>query len=442
MRPLPEPTRSWICCAGPVSGRGTWWGRPWRPPGGASPRRPAGRCRWRAPSPRSPRRSTGATGRCGPAGCGGVSTGPRPGGRWRRPAQVRSLLRRAGVEVPDTRAWRLERLRDTHPLVAALLAWRKAERIATTYGYGWLDEHVGDDGRLPGAWTGCDGAAGRMTASAGLHDMPAELRAAVVAEPGHVFVRATWDRSSPASWPGCRETRPWPERPPLTTCTPRCPGPGVDRPTAKVAVLGAMYGQTTGHGAQALRRLDAAYPVAMAYLAEADRSGRAGRPVRTHGGRLVPWRPPRMPGPASARHGAGPPPRAGTPATRWSRARPPSCSSCGRSWYVPGWRPGATGGSCCASTTNCWSTRRPGPPLRWSAGGGLPGGSGPPVGAGGPRAPGGRRRHGHPLVGRQGVTAPGARRRPRPREAPLHPSASARIPSTSAARRSWCEPRQ
>ena len=62
---------------------------------------------------------------------------------------------------------------------------------------------------------------------------------------------------------------------------------GVDRPTAKVAVLGAMYGQTTGHGAQALRRLEAAYPVAMGYLADADVEGQVGRDVRTFGGRLV-----------------------------------------------------------------------------------------------------------------------------------------------------------
>jgi DNA polymerase-1 len=62
---------------------------------------------------------------------------------------------------------------------------------------------------------------------------------------------------------------------------------GVDRPVAKVAVLGAMYGQTTGHGAQALRRLVAAYPVAMAYLDAADRAGRAGRDLRTYGGRRI-----------------------------------------------------------------------------------------------------------------------------------------------------------
>ena len=62
---------------------------------------------------------------------------------------------------------------------------------------------------------------------------------------------------------------------------------GVDRATAKVAVLGAMYGQTTGHGAQALRRLEAAYPVAMGYLHDADVAGQVGRDVRTYGGRLI-----------------------------------------------------------------------------------------------------------------------------------------------------------
>src|SRR3984957_9827532 len=110
---------------------------------------------------------------------------PAPAGTTadlRSPAQVKSLLARIGIDVPDTRAWRLRELRDAHPLVGALLEWRKAERIATTYGYAWLDESLGPDGRLRGAWTGSDGAAGRMTASAGLHNMPAVLRQAVLAE--------------------------------------------------------------------------------------------------------------------------------------------------------------------------------------------------------------------------------------------------------------------
>ncbi|MET0325520.1 MAG: DNA polymerase [Ilumatobacteraceae bacterium] len=206
----------------------------------------------------------------------------------RNPDQVRSLLRRIGVEVPDTRAWRLEAHRDEHPLVEALLVWRKAERVATTYGYDWLDEHVGADGRLRGRWSASDGAAGRMTATVGLHNMPVDLRAAVVAEPGHVFVRADLGQIEPrvlAAVSGdallAAATRTDDMYAPVAEQL------GVDRATAKVAVLGAMYGQTTGLGAQALRRLETAYPVAMGYLADADVEGQVGRDVRTVGGRLV-----------------------------------------------------------------------------------------------------------------------------------------------------------
>jgi DNA polymerase-1 len=206
----------------------------------------------------------------------------------RSPLQVRALLRSAGIDVPDTRAWRLEPFAGTHPLVAALLEWRKAERIATTYGYGWLDACLGTDQRLRGAWTGCDGAAGRMTASAGLHNMPAILRKAVIAEDGHVFVRADLGQIEPRVLAAVSGD------PALIAATeaddlylPVAGQLGVDRPTAKVAMIAAMYGQTTGHGGQAAKRMKAAYPVAMGYLDGADRQARAGRDLRTYGGRLV-----------------------------------------------------------------------------------------------------------------------------------------------------------
>jgi DNA polymerase-1 len=206
----------------------------------------------------------------------------------RSPGQVRSLLRSVGIEVPDTRAWRLESLRDAHPVVVELLAWRKAERVATTYGYGWLDEHVSADGRLRGEWSGSDGAAGRMTASAGLHNLPADLRGAVAAEPGHVFVRADLGQVEPrvlAAVSGDVALARAAEADDLYA--PVAVELGVERATAKVAVLGAMYGQTTGHGALALRGLHASYPVAMAYLDAADRAAAAGTDLRTAGGRLV-----------------------------------------------------------------------------------------------------------------------------------------------------------
>jgi DNA polymerase-1 len=206
----------------------------------------------------------------------------------RSPSQVRSMLRMVAVEVPDTRAWRLERLRDVHPLVDALLTWRRSERVMTTFGYAWLDEHVGPDGRFRGEWSGSDGAAGRMTASAGLHNMPSELRGGVVAEPGHVFIRADLGQIEPrvlAAVSGDQALAAASQADDLYA--PVAAELRVDRATAKVAVLGAMYGQTTGEGGRALAGLRRSYPVAMAYLEAADRAAQVGTDLRTYGGRLV-----------------------------------------------------------------------------------------------------------------------------------------------------------
>ena len=206
----------------------------------------------------------------------------------RNPAQVRTLLAGVGIEVPDTRSWRLETRRDAHPVVDALLTWRKAERIATTYGYRWLDAHVGADNRLRGAWNASDGAAGRMTAQAGLHNLPGEMRVAVAAEDGHVLVRADLGQIEPRVLAAVSGD------PALAQATldddlyaPVAARLGVERSVAKVAVLAAMYGQTSGPAGEALKGLQSAYPVAMRFLVEAYDAGRAGRDLRTYGGRLV-----------------------------------------------------------------------------------------------------------------------------------------------------------
>jgi DNA polymerase-1 len=205
----------------------------------------------------------------------------------RNPNDVKAMLRRVAVDVPDTRAWRLEQHRDAHPVVEALLHWRKAERIATTYGYRWLDQHV-SRGRLRGDWSSSDGAAGRMTASAGLHNLPSEMRPAVAAEPGHSFVRADLGQIEPRVLAAVSGD------PALIAATadadlyqPIATRLEVERAIAKVAVLGAMYGATTGESAHALRGLEREYPIAMAYLERAATAGRAGDDVTTIGGRRV-----------------------------------------------------------------------------------------------------------------------------------------------------------
>ncbi|MGE9809028.1 DNA polymerase [Janibacter sp. G1551] len=212
----------------------------------------------------------------------------RPTTDLRNPAQVKEMLASAGVDVPNTRKWTLEAYRDTHPLVEALLTWRKDERIATTYGYGWLDRHVGADDRLRGAWTACDGAAGRMTAQNGLHNLPADLRPAVAAQPGHVLVRADLGQIEPRVLAAVTEDDEFARATQADDLyAPVAQRLGVERAVAKVAVLAAMYGQRSGAAGEALKGLERAYPVAMAHLDRAYEEGRTGRPVRTHGGRLV-----------------------------------------------------------------------------------------------------------------------------------------------------------
>ncbi len=206
----------------------------------------------------------------------------------RNPAQVRDLLSSVGVDVPNTRAWVLEPYRHTHPLVDALLRWRKDERIATTYGYRWLDEHVGADDRLRGGWTACDGAAGRMTAQNGLHNLPAPLRPAICAAPGHVFVRADLGQIEPRVLAVVSADRAFAEATRSDDLyAPVAAKLGADRPMAKVAVLAAMYGQRSGAAGEALKDLERAYPVAMGLLDRAYADGVARRPVRTWGGRLI-----------------------------------------------------------------------------------------------------------------------------------------------------------
>jgi DNA polymerase-1 len=206
----------------------------------------------------------------------------------RNPAQVRRLLEGVGVMVPSTRKWVLEPYRETHPIVDALLQWRKAERIATTYGYSWLDSHVGPDNRLRGGWTACDGGAGRMTAQNGLHNLPAALRPAVAAHQGHAFVRADLGQIEPrvlAVVSGDRRFATATQADDLYA--PVAAALGVERPVAKVAVLAAMYGQRSGAAGEALQGLESAYPVAMGFLDRAYAVGLARGSLRTFGGRLI-----------------------------------------------------------------------------------------------------------------------------------------------------------
>jgi len=205
----------------------------------------------------------------------------------RNPAVVRDLLARHGVDVPDTRSWRLEPYAAGSAGVSALLQWRKAERVATTYGWTWVDRDVGADDRLRGVWGASEGA-GRMTASAGLHNLPGELRPAIRPAPRRVLVRSDLGQIEPrvlAAVSG--DARLAEAARDDDMYAPVARALGSDRPTAKVAVLAAMYGQTTGPAGEALKDMERTYPAAITYLRDAEDLGRRGVDLRTYGGRLL-----------------------------------------------------------------------------------------------------------------------------------------------------------
>ena len=207
----------------------------------------------------------------------------------RNPADVRAMLAAIGIDVPTTRKWVLEAYREAHPVIPALLAWRRDERVATTYGYAWLDAHVGADDRLRGQWNACDGAAGRMTASNGLHNLPVALRPGIAAAPGWSFVRADLGQIEPRVLAAVSAD------PAFAAATvaddlyaPVAATLRVERSVAKVAVLAAMYGQRSGTAGRALAGLERAYPHAMAFLDRAYAAGAARATLRTFGGRAIP----------------------------------------------------------------------------------------------------------------------------------------------------------
>jgi DNA polymerase-1 len=74
-----------------------------------------------------------------------------------------------------------------------------------------------------------------------------------------------------------------------------------DRARAKLALLGAMYGQTGGAATAALAVLPARFPTAWAYVQRAARAGEAGELVRSWLGRTCPPAPRQRLTPAQAR---------------------------------------------------------------------------------------------------------------------------------------------
>ncbi|MCS5735640.1 bifunctional 3'-5' exonuclease/DNA polymerase [Herbiconiux daphne] len=204
------------------------------------------------------------------------------------PVELVKSLRRAGLDVTSTRSWELKSI--VHPVIEPLLEYKKLSRLLTANGWNWVDTWV-RDGRFHPNYIPGGVVTGRWASEGGgALQLPKQVRSAVIADPGWKLVVADAAQLEPrilAALAGDRAMA--------------AAGRGRDlydgivasgavdtRAHAKVGMLGAMYGGTTGESGRMLPRLARAYPAAVKFVEDAARAGEAGAVVTTRLGRTSP----------------------------------------------------------------------------------------------------------------------------------------------------------
>ena len=195
----------------------------------------------------------------------------------------------AGIRIRSTRRWEIESL--DHPAVKPLIEYKKLYRIWVAHGWSWLQDWV-RDGRFRPEFLAHGTVTGRwVTNGGGALQIPKVIRRAVVADPGWRLVVADADQMEPrvlaaiSRDPGLMEVA-GRETDLYQSVSDRAFSG--DRAQAKLAVLGAVYGQTSGDGLKNLAALRRRFPRAVAYVDDAARAGEEGRLVRTWLGRTCP----------------------------------------------------------------------------------------------------------------------------------------------------------
>ncbi len=202
--------------------------------------------------------------------------------------ELRSAFRRAGFDIQTTRSSVIRAL--DHPAVDPVLAYKELSRLFSANGWNWLADWV-RDGRFHASYLPGGVVSGRWAARGGGALQIARLvRRAVIAEPGYVFVVADAAQLEPrvlaaiSSDPTLQAAS---QQNDLYTAIAD-DGFGGDRAHAKLAMLGAMYGATSGEAGRLLGTLRRRYPVAMAYVEDAARQGEIGGTVESVLGRTSP----------------------------------------------------------------------------------------------------------------------------------------------------------
>lgn len=204
------------------------------------------------------------------------------------PVDLRNAFRRLGFDLESTRSWVLRDI--DHPAVAPLLAYKELSRLYTANGWNWIDEWV-SDGRLHSEFLPGGVVSGRWaTRGGGGLQIPRAIRAAAMAKPGYRLVVADAAQLEPRVLAAISQDRALQA---ISTDEDlyaglAADGFGGDRAKAKLAMLGAMYGQTSGEAGRLLATLRLRYPAAMGCVETAARQGEAGGVVRSVLGRMSP----------------------------------------------------------------------------------------------------------------------------------------------------------
>ncbi len=204
------------------------------------------------------------------------------------PADLRAAFGRLGFDLPSTRSWLIKDL--DHPVAPEVVAYRELARLWTANGWNWLAEWVRSD-RFHAEYVPGGVVSGRWAARGGGGlQIPKPVRAAVVAPPGHLLVVADAAQLEPrvlAAISADRALQAVSTDADLYTAL-AADGFGGYRAHAKLAMLGAMYGQTSGEAGRLLATLRRRYPAAMACVEDAARRGERGETVRSVLGRTSP----------------------------------------------------------------------------------------------------------------------------------------------------------
>lgn len=207
------------------------------------------------------------------------------------PVELLQALHRAGIDVDNTRKWELQRIE--HPAIGPLLEYKKLSRVLSANGWAWMDSWV-HDGRFRPEYVVGGVVTGRWaTRGGGALQLPKQLRGAARADPGWKLVVADASQLEPRVLAAMARDDRMAEAARGHDLYQGLVDAGVTdtRPHAKSAMLGALYGATTGDGGRLMPRLAAAYPRAVAVVEDAARAGERGEVVSTFLGRRSP-RPP------------------------------------------------------------------------------------------------------------------------------------------------------